>query len=314
MPRFDPERHAATFADPKSVLAWVARSLSEGLPNVFGLACIYRSHPALELACSAASFGGDDSGELPGLHAAFAVASTEFDRWAVQARQRDRWVGMGSLDDRTPLGRYWGERCVAPYRRIVLCEGKRPIAYASVQIPQGTRWQPFALAQIRARFRRCAPALRLAALALRSKQEPISAELLSGVAGALVLAKDGRVLAGSPEALGWLEHDDELQALTRAPHAGRLRRFDVRCATRSGRHTAWTVLGLTPREPVAPSVSLTPRERELCRGLVRGAKNAELASELGVAPSTVKTMLERLYARHGVQGRVALARLVLGAG
>ncbi len=42
---------------------------------------------------------------------------------------------------------------------------------------------------------------------------------------------------------------------------------------------------------------LTPRERDVLRGLVRGESEVEMALRLGVEPTTVHTHLQRLYSR-----------------
>jgi DNA-binding NarL/FixJ family response regulator len=53
-------------------------------------------------------------------------------------------------------------------------------------------------------------------------------------------------------------------------------------------------------------VALTQRQRELLGLLDRGLPNAAIAEVMGNAPSTVKTMLERLYARTATSNRVEL--------
>ncbi len=51
---------------------------------------------------------------------------------------------------------------------------------------------------------------------------------------------------------------------------------------------------------------LTPREREVVTGLLKGHANKELASELGLSEQTVKNMLSAIYAKLGVQSRTEL--------
>lgn len=55
---------------------------------------------------------------------------------------------------------------------------------------------------------------------------------------------------------------------------------------------------------------LTSRQQELLTLLAQGHTNARVAARMGVAPSAVKTMLERLYYRFNVRGRVELLRVV----
>ncbi len=55
---------------------------------------------------------------------------------------------------------------------------------------------------------------------------------------------------------------------------------------------------------------LTQRERQILRHVAQGKTNAEVATELWVAESTVKKHLENVYAKLGVHGRAAaVARL-----
>lgn len=51
---------------------------------------------------------------------------------------------------------------------------------------------------------------------------------------------------------------------------------------------------------------LTPRERELVSGLLKGRANKELAGDLGLSEQTVKNMLSAIYAKLGVQSRTEL--------
>jgi two-component system nitrate/nitrite response regulator NarL len=54
-----------------------------------------------------------------------------------------------------------------------------------------------------------------------------------------------------------------------------------------------------------PAIVLSPREHDVLRGLVRGLTGPQIAAELHVSPSTVKTHLQRLYERLGVSDRAA---------
>ncbi len=55
------------------------------------------------------------------------------------------------------------------------------------------------------------------------------------------------------------------------------------------------------RDPTQSAVS--PREREVLRLVAAGARNREVASELGVGDETVKTLLARTFGKLGVRNR-----------
>jgi two-component system nitrate/nitrite response regulator NarL len=59
------------------------------------------------------------------------------------------------------------------------------------------------------------------------------------------------------------------------------------------------------RDRREPAPQLSPRELEVLRGLARGLSAPRIAAELHLAPSTVKTHLQRLYERLGVSDRAA---------
>lgn len=53
---------------------------------------------------------------------------------------------------------------------------------------------------------------------------------------------------------------------------------------------------------------LTPRELEIVQRLCRGLRNKEIASQLSISEHTVKVHLRNIYAKLGVDGRLALVR------
>jgi len=57
--------------------------------------------------------------------------------------------------------------------------------------------------------------------------------------------------------------------------------------------------------------AVTPRQREVLDGLVRGLTNKEIAAELGVGPDAVKRTISRLLIKLNVQSRTALVEVAL---
>jgi DNA-binding CsgD family transcriptional regulator len=301
--------------------------LAVASPRTELFACVYRTHPALELGLCAGIRDGKRL-DLGGLPEAFARSPTFFDRWSVEAEQRDRWQEYPDANGAPALRQYWSKAHAHRshrFRRIVLCQGSRPLAYVSAHLPSGEPWAPAELAAIKARFRAISSTLRLTALAWRDRHSPedSSTRLLAESQEALVLGTEGELLAASPAARRWLATDAELATLVDGYGRGspnrsyRLEHFRLRTGVLEGQRSArWQVLQCAQaRELPAPTrspqaSSLSVRERELTEWLVLGLTNAEIADRMGCRPSTVKTMLERMYEKFEVRGRVQLTQLL----
>lgn len=69
-------------------------------------------------------------------------------------------------------------------------------------------------------------------------------------------------------------------------------------------------------EPPAPALpgDLTAREREVLDGLAQGLSNPQLARQLGIGQSTVKTHVSQVLAKLGVATRLQAARIAYAAG
>lgn len=68
--------------------------------------------------------------------------------------------------------------------------------------------------------------------------------------------------------------------------------------------------GLTVPEALGRDLGLTPREREMAGGILRGLSNKELAFELGLSENTVRNHISNLYRKLGIQKRLDLVLLV----
>lgn len=63
------------------------------------------------------------------------------------------------------------------------------------------------------------------------------------------------------------------------------------------------------RDLLSPLMSLSAREREICKGILGGKTNDAIAWDLQVAPSTVTTYRRRAYAKLGINSKSALFTL-----
>ena len=66
-----------------------------------------------------------------------------------------------------------------------------------------------------------------------------------------------------------------------------------------------------PLEPAGALAALTPRERDVLRGIARGRTNKEIAAELGIGSRTVETHRESLMRKLGIRTVAGLTRLAL---
>lgn len=67
-------------------------------------------------------------------------------------------------------------------------------------------------------------------------------------------------------------------------------------------------------EPVArwnPTPVLTPRERDVVRGIIAGRTNKEMARELGLKEQGIKNVLSAVYQKCHVRSRLELAMFAL---
>ena len=59
---------------------------------------------------------------------------------------------------------------------------------------------------------------------------------------------------------------------------------------------------------------LTHREREMAQAVARGLRNRQIAVEFNISEETVKKHLATIYGKLAINGRVALAVLVMRGG
>ena len=59
-------------------------------------------------------------------------------------------------------------------------------------------------------------------------------------------------------------------------------------------------------------LKLSPREAQIVHAVFEDRKEVNIAAELGMSPHTVRTHMERLYRKVGVQSRVGLVICLVG--
>ena len=103
-------------------------------------------------------------------------------------------------------------------------------------------------------------------------------------------------------AIGYLLKDvsaDELARAIRDAHSGR--------ATLSP--NAAQALVQTTNQPPEPGLDLTEREREVLALMVEGLTNTQIAGQLGVSPSTIKSHVSNILSKLGVASRTEAVTL-----
>lgn len=64
-------------------------------------------------------------------------------------------------------------------------------------------------------------------------------------------------------------------------------------------------------EPIAPRITLSPREQEIARLVAKGYVNKTIANILEISPWTVNTHLRRIFAKLDVNSRAEMVATVL---
>ena len=142
-------------------------------------------------------------------------------------------------------------------------------------------------------LRQAAPAARIVMLTVSEDEADLAAALRAGASGYL---------------LKTIEGDDLLTAIQRVMRGG-----NVVAEEMTGKLVAaYRGAATAPAEPstaapASPIEQLSPREREILRGIARGASNKEIARELGIAETTVKIHVQHVLRKLGFSSRVQAA-------
>jgi DNA-binding NarL/FixJ family response regulator len=205
--------------------------------------------------------------------------------------------------------------------RNLVCLGSRPLGCAGLLLPDADAgFTPEERARLRTVTLKAAGPVRVAALLAQAGTALDAVDHLMGsrTDTAFLFAGNGRLLASSAAGERAIEQRPALtDMLTEAIRHARTRArtvampdlgtdIHVTPCSRRGTSAAYLAIVAPRRDPGRER--LTRRQSELLELLAIGLTNAQIGTRLNVSASTVKTMLERLYRRAGVSGRVALLR------
>jgi len=184
-------------------------------------------------------------------------------------------VSLAAFDDITLVG-----EAVNGHEALRLCAEQRPdVVLMDLVMPQldGVA----AIGQIRQQY----PAIQVIALTSFDDQGRVEAALQAGAIAYLL--KNVSI--------------DELAQAIRAAHAGK--------PTLSPEATQTLIKVATTPATQKPGHDLTPREREVLALLVQGLTNPDIANQLVVSRSTIKTHVSNILAKLGASNRMEAAAL-----
>ena len=143
-------------------------------------------------------------------------------------------------------------------------------------------------------LRQAAPAARIMMLTVSEDEADLAAALRAGACGYLLKTIEGDALVTAiHRAMGGAsvvaeEMTGKLVAAYRGAAAAPADSEPVPC-------------------PPSPIEQLSPRERDILRGIARGASNKEIARDLGIAETTVKIHVQHVLRKLGFSSRVQAA-------
>jgi len=315
---------AAGFQDEPTIVGLAAEALSRLAPGC--VASAYTIHGRAVGVRRLRASGGELPDD-PEFRRLFASVYLPVDRLAL--RHGGRWINvvhdglLPSAEVRRNMDR------LPSMRRFRIWEcgffavglGAIPLATGNLKLPEGER--PFSDDQkgrLRAAARRMSTPLRIASL-LAGAAAGLSAvdHLLSHRADAVFLVSPaGRVLGASPraehllllrpallDAIGHAARSCGARALSLPLPSLDLELHASPCSERGRAPALFVTVG---ENAAAGRGRFTVRQAELFDLMAQGLSNKEIAERMCIAAGSVKTMLERLYRRAGVSGRVALLR------
>jgi two-component system nitrate/nitrite response regulator NarL len=142
-------------------------------------------------------------------------------------------------------------------------------------------------------LRQAAPAARIMMLTVSEDEADLAAALRAGACGYLLKTIEGDALVTAIQ-----------RAMRGASVVAEEMTDKLVAAVRGAAAAPADTAGAAPPSPIE---QLSPREREILRGIARGASNKEIARELGIAETTVKIHVQHVLRKLDVSSRVQAA-------
>jgi two-component system nitrate/nitrite response regulator NarL len=143
-------------------------------------------------------------------------------------------------------------------------------------------------------LRQAAPAARIMMLTVSEDEADLAAALRGGACGYLLKTIEGDALVTA------------IQRAMRGASVVAEEMTDKLVAAYRGAAAPPAESEAAP-PPTSPIEQLSPRERDILRGIARGASNKEIARELGIAETTVKIHVQHVLRKLGFSSRVQAA-------
>ncbi len=152
-------------------------------------------------------------------------------------------------------------------------------------------------------LREAAPRARILMLTVSEDEADLAAALRGGAAGYLLKTIEGDAL---------------ISAIRRAVQGESVIAPEMTSKLVAAYRGAAAGADMPSRPPAAPSFSpldaLSPRERDILRGIAQGASNKEIGRDLGIAETTVKIHVQHVLRKLDVSSRVHAAVIATGNG
>lgn len=157
-----------------------------------------------------------------------------------------------------------------------------------------------------------APAARILMLTVSEDEQDLAAALKAGAAGYLLKTIEGETLGTAIRRTMGGDSVVAAEMTSKLVSAFRGMANGLMPATAAGAPTATVPPSPSPSFPLLDSLS--PRERDILRGIARGASNKEIGRELGIAETTVKIHVQHILRKLDVSSRVQAAVIATGHG